>query len=84
MRRDLKSIVYPDLEKICFHSFRQGISEFVWFVQVIKPISFSHYVNHIKKESALETIAKTNEGVYGKFGEFMVEWIGKEERICQI
>lgn len=45
---------------------------------------FAHYANHIKKESALETIAKTNEGVYGKFGEFVVEWMGKEERICQI
>lgn len=29
MRRALKSIGYPNPEKICFHSFRQEISEFV-------------------------------------------------------
>ena len=75
MRRALKSISYPNPEKICFHSFRHS-----WYTTTLSEIGdqricmigsghktdkvFAHYANHIKKESALETIAKTSERLF--------------------
>lgn len=75
MRRALKSIGYSDSEKICFHSFRHG-----WCTTTLSEIGdqrirmigsrhksdkiFAHYANHIKKESALKTIAETTEKLY--------------------
>lgn len=75
MRRALKSIGYPNPEKICFHSFRHS-----WCTTTLSEIRnqricmigsghktdkvFAHYANHIKKESALETIAKTSERLF--------------------
>ena len=75
MRRALKSIGYPNPEKICFHSFRHS-----WCTTTLSEIGdqricmigsghktdkvFAHYANHIKKESALETIAKTSERLF--------------------
>lgn len=75
MRRALKSIGYPNPEKICFHSFRHS-----WYTTTLSEIGdqricmigsghktdkvFAHYANHIKKELALETIAKTSERLF--------------------
>ena len=75
MRRALKSIGYPNPEKICFHSFRHS-----WCTTTLSEIGdqricmigsghktdkvFAHYANHIKRESALETIAKTSERLF--------------------
>ncbi|WP_443738706.1 tyrosine-type recombinase/integrase [Treponema sp.] len=70
----MKSIGYSNPEKICFHSFRHG-----WGTTMLSEISdqricmiglghksdkiFAHYANHIKKESALQTIAETSESL---------------------
>ena len=75
MREALKSIGYSDPEKICFHSFRHG-----WCTTTLSEIGdqricmigsghksdkiFAHYANHIKKESALKTIAETSEKLF--------------------
>lgn len=75
MRRALKSIGYTNPERICFHSFRHS-----WCTTTLSEIGdqricmigsghetdkvFAHYANHIKKESALETIAKTSEKLF--------------------
>lgn len=78
MRRALKSIGYTNPERICFHSFRHS-----WCTTTLSEIGdqricmigsghetdkvFAHYANHIKKESALETIAKTQKNYLHQF-----------------
>ena len=85
MRRALKSIGFSNPEQICFHSFRHG-----WCTTALSEIGdqricmigsghksdkiFAHYANHIKKESALKTIAATSERLFAPiFDSFPVD-----------